>query len=75
MIKIDKDRCSGCGTCIWNCPQNFDRDLIGLAKVIDQKDYGNIEDAVLNCPTQAISIEINDKKTKKRNTPKRSDSA
>jgi len=57
-LKIDKEKCIGCGQCISICDSVFDFDDDNLAKVIqnpvnnDNKE--NTIVAIQSCPTEAI---------------------
>lgn len=55
--KVDPDKCSGCGTCAVLCPAVFQLNEDGLSEVIkkDKYDQPCIQDAIENCPPQAIS--------------------
>jgi ferredoxin len=54
MVKIDKNRCIGCGTCASICPQVFE--LKGdKANVKAQKNLPCVKDAIESCPVNAIS--------------------
>lgn len=60
-LKVDKDKCIGCGMCVRTCEEVFDFDDDNQAEVI-QKPVAeeNIEDAteaMENCPTGAIEEE------------------
>ena len=61
MVKVSKDLCIGCGACQALVPDVFDIDDDGLACVIDNADIENnledVNDAVDNCPTGAITNE------------------
>jgi ferredoxin len=57
-VKIDKQKCLGCGVCISLCPEVFElKD--GKSKIkekADLKKYKDcIKEAIDSCPTQAIS--------------------
>ena len=58
-IKVDKDKCIGCGTCTVIADKTFKLDDDYKAEVIstteDSEDV--IKDAVESCPVNAISIE------------------
>lgn len=57
-LKIDKDKCIGCGQCVSLCENVFDFDDDNLAKVIENPvSEENIEEAntaLESCPTGAI---------------------
>ena len=58
-VKIDKEKCIGCGSCEAICPDHFKMDDEFKAYFIEGK--GKIKDCVEEsvdiCPTQAIEIE------------------
>ena len=57
-IRIDRSLCMGSGQCSWYAPNTFDQDDETIAIVIDPQ--GDPEEAITNavvsCPTGAISI-------------------
>lgn len=56
---IDLDKCTGCGTCIALCPNTFDFNEEGKARVSDEKgcEKGcDCQQAVASCPADAISL-------------------
>jgi len=57
-IKIDREKCIGCGTCPAVCPNVFKMDEENKAIVFDEKGDSeeNIKMAADSCPTQAISV-------------------
>jgi ferredoxin len=55
MIKINKEKCIGCGLCVSVCEEVFELGDDGKAKVKEQKDVPCVEQAVKSCPVQAIS--------------------
>ncbi|MCD4693841.1 ferredoxin [bacterium] len=56
-IKIDKETCIGCGTCVGLCPSVFGMDDDGKAKVISEDDLECAKNAESACPVESISIE------------------
>lgn len=58
-VKVDKEKCIGCGACAGIVPSVFDMDDDGLAKV-NSEDVSSLEedvrDAAGSCPTDAIEI-------------------
>ena len=55
MIKIDEEMCIGCGTCQAICPEVFEMDNDGKAKIISQTESPCIKEALESCPVNAIS--------------------
>ncbi len=56
MIKIDPDKCIGCGLCTNICEEVFEFDFDkGKAKIKVQKDLPCVKEAISNCPVEAIS--------------------
>jgi len=54
MVKIDKEKCIGCGTCAAVCEEVFEMDG-DKAKVKEQKDVPCVKEAIDTCPVDAIS--------------------
>lgn len=54
-IKIDKNKCVGCGMCEAVCSEVFEIGDDGKAKVKAQKNLPCVKEAVDNCPIKAIS--------------------
>jgi len=58
MLKIDKDKCIGCGTCVALAPDIFEMDEENKAVVkTTEFDEENANMAIDSCPTQAILVE------------------
>ena len=71
MVKVDKEKCIGCGTCQSICPEIFEIDDNGKAKlklsitsskrgqskakIISRTKSSCIKEAIENCPMDAIS--------------------
>jgi len=57
-IKIDKEKCIGCGTCPALCPEVFELGEDYKARIKDGADLNspNIKMAAESCPVEAIEI-------------------
>ena len=55
MIKVDKEKCVGCGLCPILCPEIFEINEEGKATVISQKEDPHLKEAIEQCPEEAIS--------------------
>ena len=60
-LKVNKDKCIGCGQCVSICDKVFDFDDDNLAKVIEKpvpEEYQEESTSAMeNCPTRAIEEE------------------
>jgi len=56
MIKVNKDLCIGCGTCVALCPDTFKLADDTKSEVIKQDDVACAKNAADSCPVQAISV-------------------
>ena len=56
MVKVDKNKCIGCGLCAGMCPDTFIMDSDNKSKVINTEDNDCAKNAEQNCPVNAISI-------------------
>ena len=64
IIVVDEESCIGCGTCEGIAPEYFKIED-GVSKVIApyaEADADMIEDAINNCPVQAISLQTKSEK-------------
>ena len=52
---VDSDACIGCGLCVGTFPAAFDFNDEGKAVAIGEGDDAEIDEAIANCPVQAIS--------------------
>ena len=55
--RVDSDACIGCGLCVGTCPAAFEFNDEGKAVAIAEGEDAEIDDAIANCPVQAISEE------------------
>lgn len=57
MVKVDKKKCIGCGTCPGVCPEVFEMGPDGKARVKKGADKKAecIKEAIESCPVDAIS--------------------
>lgn len=57
--KVNQEVCIGCGACASSCPEVFKMGDDGKSHVIEgadqEKNKGCIDEAIINCPVQAIS--------------------
>lgn len=56
-IKLDQEKCIGCGACVAIASNNFDFNDDGLSEVKNNEITEETKDAVDSCPVSAISIE------------------
>jgi len=54
MVKINKEKCIGCGACASICSEVFEM-KDGKAHVKAQKDTPCVKEAIDSCPVKAIS--------------------
>lgn len=57
IIKIDEEKCNGCGLCIDACHEGALELVDGKAKLISESYCDGLGDCLPNCPTGAIKIE------------------
>jgi len=51
-MKVDKEKCIGCGACVAVCPQSFE--MAGDGKAVAKADSDCAEAGKNACPTSAI---------------------
>lgn len=56
MVKVDQDKCIGCGMCAGLCPEIFSMNSEGKAEVISDQANDCALRAAENCPVMAITI-------------------
>jgi ferredoxin len=57
MIKIDQEKCVGCGRCTEICSDIFRLNQEGKAEVISQENVECAKNAADQCPMEAIFVE------------------
>lgn len=60
IIKIDEDKCDGCGLCIPNCPEGALKVIDGKARLISDLFCDGLGACIGHCPRGAINIEERD---------------
>ena len=55
MVKVDENKCIGCGLCASICEEVFKIGSDGKAKVKAQKNLPCVKEALDSCPVDAIS--------------------
>ena len=58
MIKIDKDRCDGCGLCVEACAEGALALVDGKAELIREDYCDGLGNCLPHCPQDAITIEV-----------------
>jgi ferredoxin len=60
-VRVNKEKCIGCGMCESICPEVFEIGDDGKAQVAENADFERhkekIEEAKISCPAEAIEIE------------------
>ncbi len=57
IIKIDEEKCNGCGLCIPNCPEGALQIIDGKARLISDLFCDGLGACIGHCPQDAITIE------------------
>ena len=56
MIKVDQDKCIGCGLCSGICPDVFIMNADGKSEVLEQGNEACAKGAAESCPVNAITL-------------------
>ena len=56
-VKVDQEKCIGCGACASICPDVFQMNDQGKAEVISQENLDCAKQAAESCPADAITAE------------------
>ena len=57
IIKIDREKCNGCGLCIPNCPEGALQIIDGKAVLVSELFCDGLGGCIGHCPQGAIMIE------------------
>jgi ferredoxin len=57
IIKIDEEKCNGCGLCIPNCPEGALRIIDGKARLVSDLFCDGLGACIGHCPEGAITVE------------------
>jgi len=57
IIKIDEEKCDGCGLCIPSCPEGALQIVDGKAKLVKESFCDGLGACLGECPTGALTIE------------------
>ena len=57
IIKIDEDKCNGCGVCIPGCPEGALQIIDGKARLVSDLFCDGLGACLGNCPQGAILVE------------------
>jgi ferredoxin len=57
IVKIDEEKCNGCGLCVIACAEGAIKLIGGKAKLISESYCDGLGACIGHCPQDAISIE------------------
>jgi len=57
ILKIDKNKCNGCGLCISACAEHVISIIEGKAHIINEEYCDGLGHCIAKCPEGAITIE------------------
>ncbi len=57
IIKIDEEKCTGCGECVPNCPEGALQIIDGKARLVGELLCDGLGACIGNCPQGAITVE------------------
>ena len=57
IIKIDEEKCDGCGLCIPSCPEGALQIIDGKAKLVKEQFCDGLGACLGDCPTGALTVE------------------
>jgi ferredoxin len=56
MVKVDQDKCIGCGLCAGLCPDSFRLNADGKSEVIKEEATDCAKEAAAQCPVNCIEV-------------------
>jgi ferredoxin len=56
MVKVNQEKCIGCGMCASSCPETFSMDANNKAEVINTTNTDCAKNMAENCPVEAIKV-------------------
>lgn len=59
-VKVDKNKCIGCGLCVSLCPDVFELGPEGKSQVKGEEGECNLKEVAESCPVGAIEIVTSD---------------
>lgn len=66
IVKVNQEKCIGCGACVAIDPENFDFDDYGISTVINEIAGEKAKEAEEACPVYAIDIIEETKESKEK---------
>jgi NAD-dependent dihydropyrimidine dehydrogenase PreA subunit len=57
IVKIDEEKCNGCGVCVSTCHEGALQLVDGKARLVSESYCDGLGDCLPECPTRAITIE------------------
>src|SRR3989338_6397047 len=56
IVRIDQDKCNGCGLCIPNCPEGALKIIDGVARMVSDIYCDGLGACLGHCPVGAITV-------------------
>ncbi|MCX7703322.1 MAG: 4Fe-4S binding protein [Planctomycetota bacterium] len=57
IVRIDEEKCDGCGNCVVNCPEGALKIIGGKARLVKESFCDGLGACIGECPTGALTIE------------------
>lgn len=58
IIRIDEEKCDGCGQCVTGCAEGALKIVGGKAKLVSDKYCDGLGACIGDCPTGALTVEM-----------------